>query len=371
MGSNMFKIPLNKYPVFLLPTLLTLIVFLALALTSCSSVSRINSLIVAKQVSDVIPLDPDDSAWNAIEPTEITVYPQSTVTPVDKNARKNIMVQVLYNEKELALRLKWKDETKETVRDIGQFPDAVAVQWPVIYGSGKKLPYLGMGDPEHPVTIWFRRADGTTETLAAKGFGSLTANAKVPTTAPNGIEEVEAKSLWKDDGTWVVVFKRALQSGNKNSVSLQPGQQALVPLALAVWDGKAEQRNGKKLLSGWQILYFKKGKVDSTYVKQLTATPPVKGDSERGKRLVNEKSCTVCHAFPGKTKQPTVGPGLAYIGIHRPEYLLESIMKPSKVIVPGKGFAVLVGGRSRSLMPPFQGTEQESYDIVEFLKTLR
>ncbi|GMQ86889.1 MAG: hypothetical protein BMS9Abin08_0087 [Gammaproteobacteria bacterium] len=319
--------------------------------------------IVAKKISGELPLDPDDKAWREAVPNEVSVYPQRSVRPASLQTDVlSVRVQALHNGKGLALRLEWKDETAAEKRGIGQFVDAAAVQWPVQYGVDVDLPYVGMGDSSRPVALWFRRANGSTETLAAEGFGTLTVQ------SPDG---VTAESVWKD-GSWRVVFKRGFAANGEHSVALAPDVQGLVPLAVAIWNGEEGQRNGLKRLSAWRVLFLEKGKADPAYVQQLADVPAVQGNPETGKRLMTEKGCIACHAFPDNPAQPTLGPGLHYAGgIHSSDYLLESIDEPSKVILPGKGFFTVQDGQRSSLMPPFQGSEQERYDLLAYLKMLR
>ncbi len=346
------------------------------ATAACSPAPDLSSLegsggvIIVKRVSGDLPLDADDTVWQKATSKEVSIYPQRAVRPSTTGAgAATVTLQVLYNREVLALRLEWEDEAPETQREIGQFADGAAVQWPVRYGPGVSLPYVGMGHIDHPVELWFWRADGTAETLAAEGFGTLTAQPS---------DGMEASGVWKD-GTWRVVFKRPLLSSGEESVDLSPGKQGLVPFALATWNGEAGQRDGRKHLSSWQVLYFEKGQADSDYVKQLAWTSSsvhdlalaYKGDPKVGKRLIMEKGCAGCHAFPGNPSQPIFGPNLSYVGdVHRPGYLLESLEEPSKVIVPGKRFFAMQGEQRVSLMPPFKGSEQEKYDIVAFLRTL-
>lgn len=317
--------------------------------------------ILAKQVSAPLPLDPDAAAWQTAPATTVRVYPQNTIrVPGGTAEAGTVTVRALYSAEELALRLEWSDASVENTRGVGKFADAAAVQWPVQYGPGVRLPYIGMGNPGEPVTLWLWRADGTAETLAAEGFGSLTAQAS---------DGMQAKGAWKD-GRWRMVFRRNLAAGGEYCVHVDSAKQGLVPVALAIWNGVQAERDGAKLLSAWQLLRFEKGAADEQYARQLTA--PVAGDPATGQRLMMEKGCAGCHTFPGNPAQPTVGPNLTYAGgIHRADYLLESIAEPSHVIVPGKGYSMVQDGRRISLMPPFQGTEQERRDIAAFLQTLR
>jgi complex iron-sulfur molybdoenzyme family reductase subunit gamma len=317
--------------------------------------------IVAKEVSD-LPLDPNNAIWSKAAVKELTLYPQHSVQPASQQAATGtVRVQALHNEEELALRLEWLDNSPAEKRDIGQFTDAVALEWPLKYGLGVSLPYIGMGDTSHPVSLWLWRADGSTETLAAEGFGSLT------TQFPN---DVTARGVWKD-GIWRVVIKRSFAATGEHSLILDPDEQGLIPVAIALWNGEQDQRGGRKQLSAWRVVYLEDGDVDPAYVQQL-AMPTVQGDAGMGKGLMTEKGCIACHAYPDNPAQPTIGPGLRYAGgIHRTDYLLESLVEPSKVVLPGKGFYMVQNGQRISLMPPFQGSEQERADIVAYLKTLQ
>ncbi len=68
------------------------------------------------------------------------------------------------------------------------------------------------------------------------------------------------------------------------------------------------------------------------------------GDSDRGRAIATSHlaaQCTACHKIQ-KGKGSTVGPDLTVIGDkHPPEYLLESLVDPQKVIAPGFGMISL------------------------------
>lgn len=322
---------------------------------------RDDGMLLAKQVSAPLPLDPDDALWQTAPVATVRVYPQNTVrVPGGTADAGTVTVRALYGAEELAVRLEWFDTSAETTRGVGGFADAAALQWPVQYGPGVRLPYIGMGDPGDPVALWFWRADGTAETLAAEGFGTLTAQVS---------DGLQVKGAWKD-GRWRVVFRRHLAAAGEHCVRVDSAKLGLVPVTFAIWEGASAERNGAKRLSAWQMLRLEKGAADEQYARQIMV--PVAGDPAAGKRLMMEKGCAGCHTFPGNPSQPTVGPDLSYAGgIHRADYLLESIAEPSKVIVPGKGYSMTQDNKKVSLMPPLQGSEQERRDIAAFLQTLQ
>ena len=338
------------------------LLLLAMFFPAAVYATDVAAFIPAKRLATEPALDPMNRSWLNQPATTVSVYPQASVPPAAApTGAATIKVRAQYSTKMIALHLEWADDKPAKHRGIGQFADAGAVQWPVRYGPGVALPYVGMGHAGMPTALWFWRADGSVETLAAEGFGTLSAQ------APDG---VKARSVWKD-GTWRVIFMRALSSPGEHRISIVPAKLGLVPVAFAVWSGDGAERNGLKRLSAWQVLRFEKGKVDAAYANQL-AEIAVAGDAERGRRLMSDKGCAGCHSFPANPAQPRIGPDLTYAGgIHSAAYLTESLREPSRVVVPGKGYYMEQGGKKVSLMPPLAASDAELRDIMAYLKTLR
>ena len=302
------------------------------------------------------PLDP---AWLKLPPTTIGLYPQAGVSTTAATSRRmKLRLRAMHDGKTLALHLEWNDARPARVHGIGAFADAVAVQWPLRYGAGDPLPYVGMGHAGNPVAIWFWRADGRTETLAAEGFSTLSAQ------GPDGFL---AEGLWRD-GRWRVVFRRAFAI-ERGALHPRIAPHTPIPLALAVWDGGANERDGAKRLSAWHALRFEGGGDDQA--ERPVASKPV-GDPDNGKRLMITKGCAACHAFPGNPARPSIGPDLTYAGgVHSSAYLYDSLTAPSNVVVPGRGFSAMIDGKRVSIMPPFAGSDRERSDIVTYLRSLK
>ena len=317
--------------------------------------------------------DPLSPVWLKLAPATVAVYPQVSVPPaVPPTGAATVKVRAQYSARTVALHLEWTDDKPARERGVGAFADGAAVQWPVRYGPGAALPYIGMGHAGAPVALWLWRADGSAETLAAAGFGTLSAQ------APEGMK---ARGVWKDE-KWYVVFTRTLAAvglpaapgaaqAGEHRFSATPAKLGLVPVAFATWNGESAERNGLKRLSSWQVLRFEKGKIDAMYAGQLGEVA-VAGNAANGKRLMSDKGCAGCHSFPGNPAQPRIGPDLTYAGgIHSGAYLRESLAEPSKIVVPGKGYFMEQGGKKVSLMPPLAASEEELRDIVAFLQMLR
>ena len=123
-------------------------------LASVASVAHADDVILAKQTSGRLPLDPNDAVWQTAPATTLRVYPQNTVRLPDKITESaTVTVRALYGAEELALHLEWSDTSMETARGVGKFADAAAVQWPTQFGPGTRLPYIGMGNPGEPVAL--------------------------------------------------------------------------------------------------------------------------------------------------------------------------------------------------------------------------
>jgi hypothetical protein len=184
------------------------------------------------------------------------------------------------------------------------FSDAAALQFPI---ADAATPYT-MGGPDLPVNIWqwkavwqadidsgfetaadrwpdtyvddyqhpddplYRPAEGLgnlnaerdratpIEDLIAEGFGTLT-------TAES--QQVVGAGEWRD-GRWRVLFSRALSPDDPQLATFGAG--SATPVAFAVWDGGAGDRNGQKSIAQF---------IDVHFVEEATAleVPPETPDS--------------------------------------------------------------------------------------------
>lgn len=99
------------------------------------------------------------------------------------------------------------------------------------------------------------------------------------------------------------------------------------------------------------------------------------GDPEMGKDVFAQMKCWQCHLVAGESfgaPQPgKVGPELTNIGgIQTAQYLMESVVNPSAVVVPGEGYSSPDG---QSKMPEFHDTMtlRQLVDLVAYLQTLK
>jgi cytochrome c len=256
--------------------------------------------ILAQRVEQ-IPEHPDAGVWRDAPAVNLHMMPLWW-----RNDRPEILnVKAVHDGEELALRLMWEDESHDhTAIRPQDFRDAAAVE----FALTDDPPFFGMGEKGQFVNLWMwkseRQADlesafqdidqiypnigidsypnlvrsaleqptrhaltlesnpdfitgwgagnivsnptrkSASEDLSAQGFGTLKAH---PVTDQN----VDAKGVY-DVGTYRVVLRRSFRGSGKYGVDLSPGQT--VPMAFAVWNGSAGDRDGKKSVTIWQDL---------------------------------------------------------------------------------------------------------------------
>lgn len=259
--------------------------------------------IVVKAIG-ALPNVADDQAWAVYPPVALRMTPLWW----RDNADPDLRVQAVHDGKTMAVRVSWSDDEHDRhAASSASFEDAVAMQ---VY-RGDAEPFLGMGGPNAAVDVWFWDADRQGKPLAVEELypravvdiypfsetvvataeldrdGARTAdqpdislparasgNQIVPpgdasgasslagggpgtsTFRPPTSQHVHAVGQWHE-GRWTVVMTRPLALDTAdNGVSLKPGDQASV--AFAVWDGAAQDRDGKKLITIWQELVLEK-----------------------------------------------------------------------------------------------------------------
>ncbi len=355
-------------------------------------------VINGQYVKEEISADPDAYLWKTVRGKKVFLYPQISVRLNDKNANKLIpkkkllsaLVKVAYNDRDIAVYIRWKDETPsvQTVYDTNRFADGVSIEFPNRFGKGITLPYVGMGDENHPVTVYLQKTvEGRDyqKVFISEGFGSLT-EIKEPA-------DIQMKYNEKTK-EWTAVFKRPLKTENSN---LKAG---LVPVAFAIWDGSKYERDGNKSLSKWKFIKLKKFPLDKEYLDYVSWGYPASklGNPERGKKVALQNGCAACHRFDDQKTAPVgMAPNLSDIGgIAVPVYLKESIVNPNDVVIrnlnpnrhynkyakPDKFKAypnndmyqwyMVVNGKKQSKMPPFSHlSEQDLKDLIAYLSTLK
>ena len=256
--------------------------------------------IVAPKIPE-LPIHPDSSIWNRATPVNLHLMPLWWRA----QRPEELTVRAIHDGESLAILLVWTDLTHDhTAIRVQDFRDAVAVE----ISPNPDPPFFAMGEPDRFVNVWMwkseRQADlepafqdldkvypnigidsypnsmrspleqparnaltlesdptfvtgwgagnivsdplrrSASEDLVAHGFGTLRAR-------DGAGNDLEAKGVYAI-GTYRVMFKRALRVKGSKAAQLSPG--SAIPVAFAVWNGSAGDRDGKKSVTIWQEL---------------------------------------------------------------------------------------------------------------------
>lgn len=264
--------------------------FLGLAL-SASAQAAITAIRVNKDLSDLPATHAGWSdLWANAEEEVVTLMAQPMVVPRPKTTRTpSIRVKAIHNGTWIAFRLQWQDVNKNEAGRLGEFSDAVAIQFPVKDNSTP--PPVFMGAKDNPVHIFHWRAQyqldkerglrsmrdiypnmnpdmyplefkdeghlegltdekrevfshgraaGNPQSYVKKGIDEIFAEGFGTSAVIQNIEAL-ADGQWKDKG-WTVVISRPLRR-EKGSV-LEVGKGSFV--AFAVWEGGSDEVGSRK-----------------------------------------------------------------------------------------------------------------------------
>ena len=260
--------------------------------------------IVATRVKE-LPDHPDSGIWRSTPRVNLHLMPLWWRS----DRPEELTVRAVHDGKEIAILLMWTDETHDhTAMRPQDFRDAVAVE----YSLTRNPPFFAMGEKGKHVNIWMwkseRQADlepafqdlekvypnlgidsypnllrapveqplrhaltldsdktfvtgwgagnivsdpqrkSPAEDLTAQGFGTLRARPRID-------QKIDAKGIFAA-ASYRVMFRRSLKPTGKDAVALRPG--STVPVAFAVWNGSAGDRDGKKSVTIWQELKIAK-----------------------------------------------------------------------------------------------------------------
>ena len=378
---------------------------LSLALLGASSVMA-QSLEVLHVKEDISKIGFNSALWQKAKAGTVEAYPQTTIEMNDvklmhenaNNKAKKVRVKTIQNGEYVAFLVQWKDATKSIQEGYASdvYGDGFAVQLPTTLD---KLPYIGMGSDGRAVIVHLQKATGKTyepnnnqdvyhqlnssnqnafagdlttykANVGAQGNGDyqkvFIAEGFRSTTQIRDTSEASRMEMRYENGTWNGLLVRKLKSEH---LDLSKGS---FPVAFAFWDGSKKNRDGSKLLTSW---------VGVGAQKLISLDELSGGDIKNGETIMLE-NCAACHQYKAVKNAPNyMAPELSNIGGYsNASYLLESIVDPSAVVVPGYNttahpnfpwYSVDKGVRS-STMPPFSHLDEKSLkDLVAYLKTLK
>jgi len=257
--------------------------------------TELNVVAVRGSVADA---NPEASYWKSAQPLVVTMTAQPMTTPRPATTTTpNVTVQGVHDGTWLALRLTWTDPEPSYAGKLGEFSDAVAVQFPIKAGPP---PPIWMGAKESPVHIYHWRAQYQRDRLEGKpGMRDLYPHMTVDmypmeyadpghlgqfaesdrdrfspgrvagnpqSYSKTGVDEIYAEGFSTSsvqeghgsvgDGchqakTWTVVLVRRMNAEGGSVIT--PGQKAW--MGVAVWQGGQGEVGSRKCVTmAWQAL---------------------------------------------------------------------------------------------------------------------
>lgn len=384
--------------------------------------AQADAVAALKVTASLTNIAPNSELWSQAAFKNVMLYPQTTVSFNDKksielnknNGAKAAKVAALYNDKEIAIAVIWEDKTESAHlgKTTDLYADAIAMQFAKEVKDVNKLPYIGMGNPDNEVVIYVQKVQFNNYEPNGKGDVAHQVNRHQTALFGKELAEFDKKvaSLASDDFERKFVsagFRSMTEIKDGSAVSqmnisriegygwmatlTRPLKDAYAdlsksaPVALALWDGGKNNRNGTKLLSSWTAVTI--GAEDKALNAALNDA--VKGDIVKGKELA-AANCASCHMLPGNSADAghavndNMGPNLMNIGGYSTAaYLRESIVDPDAVVVPGHNvnahggmWYTVTDGKRESAMKYMSAeslglSETDVNDIVAYLQTLK
>lgn len=198
--------------------------------------------LIVNYTKEEIPLEPEHPVWKKIKATEVHLFPQSARVPYGLEER-DLLVKGLYNDKEIAFLLEYKDSTENRLPPAN--PDACAILFVPSDGPPTKQ-MMGFGSIAN-AWQWLADRDlqkykenqdiNPVRELVAQGPG---------TQKPMKFQFVDGRGFYKNE-TWKVIFKRELKSKQEEEFDFKNGFPK--DIAFAIWDGNKMESFSKKSIS--------------------------------------------------------------------------------------------------------------------------
>jgi len=173
-----------------------------------------------KPIKGELPLDPADPLWEKAVTIDVPLAGQVIARPRWENLSIDLVtVKALYNDKEIVFLLEWGDRFKDTVhkseleykvqatyegyvswedlpRDIGNFRDSIALQFPIEIPKGTEKPHFFRGDAINPVNLWVWKSG--MEEVGQPSIEDTNAMGPEQPLAVQKSQDVKGRGVWKE-----------------------------------------------------------------------------------------------------------------------------------------------------------------------------
>ncbi|QIO23366.1 ethylbenzene dehydrogenase-related protein [Haloarcula sp. JP-L23] len=254
-------------------TLVAVVVAAAVLLAQGAVAAAVTSGAQPTAQVSTAPTSPSAATWDDAPVRTVSLQKQQMAIPYGGGSTDELDVQAVTNETHVAFRLSWADPTRDDGIDSPRnYSDAVAVM-----ARAGNQPPITMGATGEPVDIWYWRSSWQfgnkssewsgdmyayphpdAETKPGRAAGNPLSRAAYENYAQNYYAEgygslshaptqpVQARGERTDEG-WAVTFTRQRRTEGQFDATFDGSKQ--VYLAFAVWNGSADEVNGKKSIT--------------------------------------------------------------------------------------------------------------------------
>lgn len=349
------------------------------SLAWCVNLFSASSIDSVKVLGNVSSLGPESRAWISAPSTNIVLYPLKTNEEGNETFAKKGRVKAVYDGENISFLLEWSEDSKNKMDDNSSLKiNGFSVQFPLSFNDLSKLPYIDRGDAKHGLK-------GYSYKLVQQSFDTnisdenlsqniITTQEKEVFIAKgiNAVKTIQSDTAYMELVNTNGKYKGTL-SKKLNEEDLDLGK-GVFPLSFVI-----ENEKKLKYTSPWILVIL----VDKNKESNMPAfNEDVEGDVLNGEKLALE-NCAGCHRYNTiKTAPVSMSPNLSNVGGYSTsEYLLESIIDPSAVIINGNKnntysnfdwFVLDFDGKKISIMPTYNWLDEKSIkDLVAFMQTLK
>lgn len=257
-----------------------------------------HQVLIVQTVEGEISLEVNNPQWENAAPMDVRLTGQVISAPRWQNPSIELAtVKAVHNDKNIAFLIVWDDPFKDVThnkeqefnpssisgvgaynsyvkandmvpRQLENFRDAIALQFPVKLIEGTKKPHFYRGGSSNPVHLWMWKAD-----LEEQGKRSVDeANARgwkqKPKLQAEDQQHIIARAVW-DQGRWSVVMKRPLNTDDRNDIQFIKGK--FTPMTINAWDGSNGEHGLIMSLSSWYYVFIEAKTPVTVYIYTLLA----------------------------------------------------------------------------------------------------
>lgn len=276
-------------------------VVLAVASAGCDSKKEaeptlLKVLEVRQVTADLSKPDTEAAFWKDVPTGKVDLLIQGMVTPrPEALTTANVLVQAVHDGTRAAFRLRWKDTEANEAGRLGEFSDAIALEFPAKEGV---LPPVMMGAKGLPVHLFHWRAQYQHD--AEKG------KPKVSDLYPHSSVDMypmEFKTAPSPSGSAAEVFSPAIAEGNPQSFA-KTGVDEIIAEGFStssVQAGNGSTGHGVWANGEWTVVIVRPLTIEGgSTLKKGTDSQIAFAIWQGGKGEVGSRKCITMHWTPVK-----------------------------------------------------------------------